>query len=296
MLVKTTTFETRPQALRIVIRDIELICEMKQVEELQKEVWGFADRDVVPFDHLLVAKEVGGLLIGAFDGETLVGFVYGLLGTECDRPQIHSHMLAVKPAYRNFGLGYRLKLSQRECALARGIARVTWTFDPLQALNAHLNFTKLGGVSDRYKINYYGESTSSFLHQHGTDRLWVTWLLDSARVRRHLEARTNAQSPPGELNDCVRLVELASDDAPLGHEPTKILGQRYIFIEIPRDIGTLEHQCPGLAMAWRDATCRAFTAALAAGYLVEEFYYVFRTSRPSSIYVLTLDRKVDDVL
>src|SRR5436853_2757225 len=96
-------------------------------------------------------------------------------------------MLSVKSAYRNFNLGYKLKLAQRERVLAQGIDRITWTFDPLQSLNAYFNFRKLGVIADAYKINFYGEATSSFLHQIGTDRLWVTWLLDSERVRERLE-------------------------------------------------------------------------------------------------------------
>ena len=110
MLKKTATIEARAQASLIGVRDIESIAEMKQVEELQKEVWGFADRDVIPFHQLLLTQEAGGTLIGAFDGGSVVAFVYGFLSYQRGRLQIHSHLLAVKPAYRSLGLGYRLKL------------------------------------------------------------------------------------------------------------------------------------------------------------------------------------------
>jgi predicted GNAT superfamily acetyltransferase len=99
-------------------------------------------------------------------------------------------MLAVKPAYRNHKLGFKLKLAQRERVLAQGVKRITWTFDPLQSLNAHLNFGKLGVISDTYKINFYGETTSSLLHQIGTDRLWVTWLIESKRARERFKSDT----------------------------------------------------------------------------------------------------------
>jgi predicted GNAT superfamily acetyltransferase len=278
----------------IVIRDIDLISQIRQVEELQKEVWGFSDRDVVPTDQLLVAKEVGGLLIGAFVEESLVGFVYAMLSTEQDRLQFHSHMLAVKPDYRNLGLGYKLKLAQRERALARGITRMTWTFDPLQCMNAHFNLAKLGVVSDRYKINFYGESTSSFLHRHGTDRLWVTWLLDSERVCRRLESGTHAHALPAGLDTLTHLVELGSGDGPKGAQTTHLAGQRQVFIEIPEDIGTLELRDSGLAMAWCDATRQAFTIAISAGYLVEEFYIAERDGRRFGCYGLTLQQVKGD--
>src|SRR5262252_8498750 len=171
----------------IVIRDIEGVAELRAVEALQKEVWGSDDLDVVPLTLLVASRAVGATLIGAYDGGRLVGFVYGFTGYEHGQVTHHSHMLAVKPGYRNHKLGFKLKLAQRERVLAQGITRITWTFDPLQSLNAHLNFGNLGVVSDSYKTNFYGEATSSFLHQAGTDRLWVTWFLDSQRVRERIQ-------------------------------------------------------------------------------------------------------------
>src|SRR5678816_1777975 len=167
----------------ITIRNIDDAAEMRAVEDLQKEVWGIPDLDVVPLTQLVAAKEAGGVLIGAFDGDTLVGFVYGFPSYERGQLAHHSHMLAVKPAYRNFDLGRRLKLAQREQVLAQGIKLMTWTFDPLQSLNAYFNFNKLGVVADRYLINFYGEDAQSFLHRTGTDRLWVSWFIATDRVK-----------------------------------------------------------------------------------------------------------------
>src|SRR5262245_43386463 len=124
----------------IIIRDLTRIEEIKQVAELEQEVWGLSDRDLMPVTHLVAAQEAGGILVGAFTGSVLVGFAYGFIGYEQGEMTLHSHMLAVKAAYRKRNLGYRLKLAQRERALERGIERMTWTFDPLQSLNAHFNF------------------------------------------------------------------------------------------------------------------------------------------------------------
>jgi predicted GNAT superfamily acetyltransferase len=168
--------------MNIHIREIDDVAEMRAVEELQKEVWGIPDLDVVPLTHLVAAKEAGGVLIGAYDGDTLVGFVYGFPSFEHRQLAHHSHMLAVKPAYRNFDLGRRLKLAQRDHVKAQGIELISWTFDPLQSLNAHFNFNKLGVIADRYLPNFYGEDAASFLHQTGTDRLWVSWFVDRKRV------------------------------------------------------------------------------------------------------------------
>src|SRR3977135_2331270 len=154
----------------LIIRDITEISEMREVEQLQKDVWGVADREIFPALALVPVIELGGILLGAFVDDRMAGFVVGLPGLEKKRVILHSDMLAVRPEYRSAGLGYKLKLAQRERALANGIDTITWTFDPLESLNAYLNVAKLGVIADRYRVNYYGETTS-FLHSVGTDRL-----------------------------------------------------------------------------------------------------------------------------
>ena len=159
------------------VREIRGIDELRAVEALQKEVWGCPDLEVLPAIHMTAAREVGAILLGAFDGEEMVGFVYGFPGFEGEHRVIHSDMLAVRATHRDRGLGRALKLAQREAPLARGVERITWTFDPLQTRNAFLNFEKLGVVADRYLRHFYSGATTSPLHVGGTDRLWVTWHL-----------------------------------------------------------------------------------------------------------------------
>lgn len=160
----------------IDIREVRGRDELQAVEALQKEVWDCNDLEVLPAIHMIAAREVGAILLGAFDSTELVGFAYGFPGFEGEHRVIHSDMLAVRAAYRDRGLGRALKLAQRDAALARGVDRITWTFDPQKTRNAVLNFEKLGVVADRYLRDFYGD-TSSPLHAGGTDRLWVTWHL-----------------------------------------------------------------------------------------------------------------------
>jgi len=276
------------QKTSIVIRDIERVSEMSKLVELEKEVWGLDDRDLTPLSMLIATKEVGAIIAGAFDGETLVGFVYGFVGYEnASEPLvIHSHMLAVRPAYRSFNLGYKLKLAQRERAMAKGVRRITWTFDPLQSLNAHFNFGKLGVVSDAYKINFYGAQTSSFLHRLGTDRLWANWLLDSRRVERRLHEDSKGMDLPDNLERFAPLAQFGADGAPLRNESAKCLDQPYAMIEIPTDINALQQENPELAVEWREATRWAFTEAIASGYTVTEFYQTSRGNRRLGVYLL----------
>jgi len=276
----------------IVIRDIERFSEMRQVETLQKDVWRSDDLDVVPLTMLVASKAVGAVLIGAYDGSKLVGFVYGFPAYENGQREHHSHMLAVSPSYRNLNLGYKLKLAQRERVLGLGIDRITWTFDPLQSLNAYFNFGKLGVLADTYKINFYGEATSSFLHQIGTDRLWVTWLLDSERVRQRLQ--TEKQQTLLEPERLPRLIQFGANDVPQRNEPSRILGQKHLSIEIPPDINAVQNEKPELAVEWREATRWAFTEALASDYCVQEFYRSSRNGQPVGNYLLSHRKKVED--
>lgn len=256
-------------AWAIVIRDIDRFEELRAVEALQKQVWGCSDLDVAPLTILAATREVGGVLIGAYDSADLVGFVYGFPGYEAGRVTHHSHMLAVKPAYRNHDLGYQLKLAQRERVLAQGIERVTWTFDPLQSINAHFNFGKLGVVADSYKIDFYCEATSSFLHQLGTDRLWVTWVLNSERVRARLQG--DGQQASFSADEVLRLVQVGPDQTPRRNISSRFLGQKHLSIEIPADINDLQRRAPTLAVEWREATRWSFTEALRLGYFIDDF-------------------------
>ncbi|MEO6817437.1 MAG: GNAT family N-acetyltransferase [Edaphobacter sp.] len=149
---------------------------------LQLETWGYSDGDIVPRRIFMVAQRIGGQVIGAFDGDTIVGFAMSLPGFRDGHAYLHSHMLAVLPAYRNAGLGRRLKLAQRDDALARGFDLMEWTFDPLEIKNAYLNIARLGAIVRRYEPDFYGTSSSPLQGGLPTDRLYAEWWLRSPRV------------------------------------------------------------------------------------------------------------------
>jgi len=166
--------------------------EFERCVELQLAVWGYSDGDLIPKRVFIVAERIGGQVLGAFDtakgdaGDAIVGFAMSFPGYREGRAYMHSHMLAVLPEYRNLGLGRRLKLAQREDALARGIDRMEWTFDPLEIKNAHLNIARLGAIARRYRRDFYGPSTSPLQGGLPTDRLVAEWWLRSERVTRLL--------------------------------------------------------------------------------------------------------------
>ena len=186
----------------IEIRSCVGFDELEACVQLQIETWGYDASDVIPRKAFKVAQAIGGQVIGAFDSElaagkgaaeSLVGFAFSLPGMKTSegppKSYLHSHMLAVRESYRNRGLGAQLKLEQRREALERGIRYMEWTFDPLEIKNAFLNIHRLGATVSRYRVDFYGVSSSRLQAGLPTDRLLAEWRLDSSRVQAVLEGR-----------------------------------------------------------------------------------------------------------
>jgi predicted GNAT superfamily acetyltransferase len=264
----------------IVIRALQTIPDLRLIPPVESEVWGLAERDATPMTLLIAMRAAGAIFVGAFDGEALVGFAFGFPALEKRTLSIHSHMLAVLPGYRDLDLGYRLKLAQRDRALELGIREMTWTFDPLQSRNAHFNFAKVGVVSDRYYVDFYGNDSTSVLHQNGTDRLWLTWSLTSDRVKRRISDRTRSLSPAS--SEVPFVVEEVSGHPALGII-TEAVAAKSARIQIPADILAIEKSHLEVAQEWRRATRWAFTELIQSGFFVAEY---FRTSTSAGAYLL----------
>ena len=286
--------KSRGGAPQIGIRDLKSIDDLSQLIAVEKEVWGMADEDTLPLTLAIACKAAGNIFVGAFDNDNdknkLVGFAFGFLGRVNGQTTIHSHLLAVLDAYRHLDLGFRLKQAQRERAMAMGVREMTWTYDPLQSRNAHFNFSKLGVVSDAYKVDFYGPETSSMLHRNGTDRLWVRWMLNSRRVRDRLAGKSTSTSARVETIDALRLLAPLVRFDPSGRpgraDLAESLARQRVSIEIPGDILEVERTDMGLAREWRDATRWAFREAVKAGFFVAEYCRSVRGQQGPGAYLL----------
>jgi predicted GNAT superfamily acetyltransferase len=277
---------TRGAAPHIAIRDLKSIDDLSQLKVVEKEVWGMADEDTLPLTLAIACKAVGNIFVGAFDKDKLVGFAFGFLGREHGQTTIHSHMLAVLDSYRHLDLGSRLKQAQRERAMAMGVREMTWTYDPLQSRNAHFNFSKLGVVSETYKVDFYGPETSSMLHRNGTDRLWVRWILNSRRVRDRLAGKNARAETLDAMRLLAPLVRFDPSGKPGRADLAESLARQRVSIEIPGDILEVERTDMGLAREWRDATRWAFREAVKAGFIVAEFCRSIRGQQGPGAYLL----------
>jgi len=206
----STTFVT-PQERTVLIRTCKGFEELDACVQVQVDVWGYSDGDVIPRRVFTVTQKIGGQVLGAFDvtdgqsdtSESLIGFAMALPavrhGVDLE-PYLHSHMLAVRPAYRNAGIGRRLKLAQREDAIARGFRLMEWTFDPLEIKNSFLNIHRLGAIVRRYTPNFYGVSSSRLQGGLPTDRLHAEWWMQSERVEAILSDASDTKPNTEQAN------------------------------------------------------------------------------------------------
>ncbi len=259
----------------MLIRPLTTLEECRKVAALERLVWGYPDsQDVVPPPVLIVSIKRGGILLGAFDdsGE-LKGFVYSMPGVREGRLIQWSHMLGVAPDARDAGLGLRLKLAQREHALRAGVEIIEWTFDPLQALNAHLNFTRLGVIVESYEEDVYGDSTSPLHKGAPTDRFVAEWRLTSPHVERRLAAPSSSVLRDSAVMSAVLVnpsVESPGRLAP-GAPMLDSLADR-LLVEIPTDFNDMLAREPDLGLEWRMATRSIFRTYFARGYRVVDFF------------------------
>lgn len=270
----------------IAIRELESVEDLRKVLALEREVWGSSDADVTPITLAVATRTAGAMWLGAFDGVECVGFAFALPSIEHSSFGFHSHMLGVRRELRDRGIGFALKMAQRERALAIGTKKITWTFDPLRAPNAHFNFSKLGVISSDYRVDFYGPYTSSPLHANGTDRLLVTWPMSERRV----EDRLRGKDPRAEVLDTLihlePLVRFTGNGQPCIADLAQLLTRQRAAIEIPGDIGQIERDNPALGHEWRLTTRLAFTEALKAGFVVTESCRSIRGQQGPGAYLL----------
>ncbi|MBM3294182.1 MAG: GNAT family N-acetyltransferase [Candidatus Aminicenantes bacterium] len=269
------------------IRPLSRTAEFAACVEIQRRVWGHNELDITPVHQFCVAVHTGSILLGAFVGRDLAGYVYSFPAVFNGRTSQHSHHLAVDPSFRGAGLGKRLKWAQREEALRRGFRLITWTYDPMQALNANLNLHALGADGRTYLRNFYGDTPALVLDAGvPTDRLFLEWRIRTARV----EARRRKKASPLDPSGLPAALErkpggVFPDIEP--RPPRLSLEAPVIRVEIPRHVASLGRGTGRIA-AWQSAVRSAMEAYFRRGFCLDDFlygdpsHYVLKRRRPSS--------------
>ena len=261
---------------------------LQACEQLQLEVWGYGEREVVPAAQMRAALHAGALVAGAFVGREQIGFLYGFPALPhepgLEGPGMHSHMMAVVSEARGMGAGRRLKWFQRRWCQDRGLRWVAWTFDPLQAGNARLNLEYLGAVVHEYQVDFYGVLGGQLSGSLPTDRLVALWHLDHTYVRQRAaldpaarfgDDRDEDPAFVGALDDELAgdssswALEATPDGSPA--EPSLGLDSSVVWVAAPDDVSRLRREAPSAALAWREAFKVVLPDYLGRGYEVRGF-------------------------
>jgi predicted GNAT superfamily acetyltransferase len=276
------------------IRHLETTEDYKAAEDVQRRAWGLSELDVAPVHILLTIHKSGGLVLGAFDEQTdtLLGFLLGFYGRNQDGHWKHcSHMMGVLPEARDRGIGQALKLEQRQLILAEGLDLITWTFDPLEARNATLNFTKLGVTSNTYIRNIYGDTLGELNAGLPTDRLSVDWWIRSTRVAARVDPAQSAGAQQDSNNVLAQATPILrvtrrDDGLLVPEEPDLTSHDPTLALEIPSDFQALKAADSALALRWRLATQALFEQYFEIGYTATECVFDQSGNYRRNVYIL----------
>lgn len=236
---------------------------MKLIQLLEKEVWG---ANPIPIHQTITAVKNGGLMLGAFYKDELVGFSYSFSGFQQGQSYLCSHMLGIHPNYQVKGIGAMLKEEQRKAAAALGYQLITWTFDPLESRNAYLNLSKLRAICSTYVENCYGDMEDGLNSGLPTDRFQVEWWINSKHVINKDELFTfpKANSSFQWVLTDHSLPKLEATEQSM----TEILNvEEVIFVPVPASFQDVKRKDPQLAIDWRMKSREIFQTLFSKGYV-----------------------------
>ena len=287
------------QTENIEFRPLTGLDEMAEVEALQSKIW--ADSTAVIYRNTLInLVRSGALLIGAHDSGQLVGFLLGYLGLESpnsERPALAnlkmvSQRMAVLPEYRDRGIGYEMKLAQRQYAQKQGIRLITWTYDPLLTRNAHLNIRKLGAIVREYWRDYYGTTPSAQVVLGSSDRFAVEWWVTGHRVEQRLSGKRGGLALPQYTDANAYILNPTKRESngfvQPGDDMMYTPQGMVVLVEVPENFTDMVNADPSLAQAWRQHSRSAFEQILASGYTITDFVRGMHEGRQRSFYALSI--------
>lgn len=285
----------------ITIRAVESIADIEKLETLQLTIWDMGEMEVIPARTMHAIAYNGGLLLGAYDGDEVIGFIFAVIGTvqgldtridqvAAARLQLYSAIMGVLPGYQEQGVGYRLKLAQREFALRQGLRLVTWTYDPLESRNAWLNIGKLGAVCHQYLRNFHGK-LGGINEGLATDRFYVEWWVTGNRA----QSRVGRGRRPLTYEQLIAGRAILVNEATFSGEGILVPAESFaesnanlVLVEVPTNIQAVKQADMAVARQWRAHTRALFEHYFAGNYIVTDFARRSdEAGRERSYYVLT---------
>lgn len=248
-----------------MISELKELNDIRALERLFADVWERPGQAPIGSDVLMALAHSGNYVVGGYVDELLAGGLVGWLGGSLPDPHLHSHILGVVPETQARGLGFELKQHQRMWCLDRGVKEVVWTFDPLVRRNAYFNLNKLGAEAHEYLVNFYGEMTDGINAREESDRILVSWRLDSQQAEEAAAGRPHDPS----ADDLERWrIDALLAVGPGGEPVPGSTNARVVTCQVPDDIVTLRRSNPKLARSWRVAVRAALSKAFDNGYRI----------------------------
>lgn len=277
-------------------REIIDFSEYDVLEDIQEDAWGMPTRELVPKRLIYATLKSGGVVIGAYKDEEIIGYCWGWVGyNELYGRFIYSHHNAVRKQFQNRGIGMKLKLAQRDWAIRNNFELINWTFDPLQSKNCYLNLHKLGVVCNNYKRNYWGEMRDSLNKGIDTDRFYCNWYLNSERVKERASGKIDDFSQKMQ-NKNNHVFETQSENSKILIEKANLdLISEYIFLKIPSNFTYLIKNEKPLLIQWRNETRIAFENYFKKGYRAIDFAFLKKNGEFECFHVLKKKEKDKEV-
>ena len=288
-MVPAARRKKRKDEIKVTIAHFRKLADYTTCEDIQREVWQSQDIDIVPAPMLMASNRAGGVIFGAYSNlGDLVGFVFSIMGSRDRTTILHSYMLAVRAAYRNFDVGFKLKQAQRKEALKRKISLITASFDPMQPVNAYFALGKLGTRSETYEENFCGETTSLLERGLPTDRILTSWDLKSSAVVRRLETGPQRRDLRKELKQ-HQVINKLVEAAPglMNSSPVKLncSANQFLF-EVPYNLPEIKNRDLGIALEWQGKMRQVFRHYFKKRYAATDFWVAEQEGHLRAFYVL----------
>jgi predicted GNAT superfamily acetyltransferase len=278
----------RKDEIKVTIAPFRNLTDFKTCEDIQREVWHCQDIDIVPAPLLLFAGRTGGIILGAYNSlGDLVGFVFSILGAAGGKSVQQSYMLAVRAAYRNFDVAFKLKMAQRKESLKHKITLINASFDPMQPLNAYFALGKLGAWANVYEENFCGETTSLLDRGLPTDRLLTNWNLNDNDVVRRLETgppRRDARKDLKQRPIVNQLTEVAPGMMSCSPIKLNYTSPQFLF-EVPYNLQEIKNRDLGIALEWQGKMRQVFRSYFRKDYVAADFWIIEQDGRLRAFYL-----------
>jgi predicted GNAT superfamily acetyltransferase len=272
----------------LTIRMLHTVSDIEKIPELEKKVW--QTDNTMPVDQMLTAVKHGGIVLGAFFEDRLIGFQYSFAGFNGQKAYVCSHMLATDPEFRHMKIGEKLKWAQRKEALKLGYDLITWTYDPLESINGYLNIRKLGAICSTYIENCYGDMQDALNQGIASDRFQVWWHIQGQRAENRATNQKPEHEPPRMPDKVFVSWKLNKEQLPIAGDIQweQAKEQDMLYVPVPAFFQQIKQQNKSLAIAWRQTTREVFTSLFNKGWVVMD---VIRNEKKASVHYYILRKK-----